>query len=277
MTYTPPKYKLIRFTDVTVQRGHKYRYRVRVQLNDPNHPDGINMLPPSLASLHGDVQKRIKALDAEDAKRPKDQTGLPYRRYWVWSPWSDPSPVAELPPPERILASKVTPTRYQKIRNADVPILEPTVDAFAVQFDPAKIADVPAQHDKVSRGSVLNFVQDTKVIHPVLKTPVELQKYSINTNAMVADIMGGETMRPVATGTASNPALTALGEILVVDSHGNLHVQNEAQDIENIRRFTVPKEDPNKAKEVAGDEAGLTGEYAAPGGRRPRRGSAGCF
>jgi hypothetical protein len=266
----------VRFTDTTVERGRKYRYRIRVRLHDPNHPDLITLPPPSAASLHGDVQKRVKALDEADAKKPKDQTtGLPARTYWVFSPWSEPSPIAELPAAGRILASKVTPTRYQRIGKVDVPILEPQADAVAIAFDPTKVADIAAQHDKVTRGAVLNFVQDTKVIHPVLKMPVELKKYPINTDAMVADIMGGESIRPVASGMAVQ-ALSALGEMLVFDANGNLHVQNEGQDVENVRRFTVPKEDP-AAK--AAREAALSGDTGAEG--RPVRGrranNAGCF
>jgi hypothetical protein len=38
MNFTPPKYKLIRFTDLRVTPGRKYRYRVRMYVHDPNHP-----------------------------------------------------------------------------------------------------------------------------------------------------------------------------------------------------------------------------------------------
>src|SRR5204862_2419415 len=86
--YTPPKHKLIRFTDTTVELGRKYRYRVRVRLNDPNHPRG-DLLPPSLASLDEKVRTRIKEIDAADATKPKDANGIPYRTYWIDSPWSE--------------------------------------------------------------------------------------------------------------------------------------------------------------------------------------------
>ena len=41
----PPKYKLIRFTDVNVEAGHRYRYRVKVLLHDPNHPGPDTLRP----------------------------------------------------------------------------------------------------------------------------------------------------------------------------------------------------------------------------------------
>ena len=77
-TYTPPKYQLIRFIDTHVERGHKYRYRIRVYLHDPNHPDTTTYYVPSAASLSGEVRKRVKALDDADAAKGKRQDGSPH-------------------------------------------------------------------------------------------------------------------------------------------------------------------------------------------------------
>jgi hypothetical protein len=273
--YTPPKYKLIRFTDTYVERGKKYRYRIRVFLADPNHPL-IGITPPSSASLHPDVQKRVKELDVKDAEETKKR-GYVWRTYWITSPWSEPSPVAELPSPARVFAVKVTPRSPQKVtingKPIDVPIADPTADAYTVVFDDRKIADVPAESDKITRGSVLNYeVKETHVIHPVTKDPVKLEKYNIHSDLVVADLMGGERLPTVDTKSLTTP-FTALGEMLVVDAEGRLHVHNESQDIEGVRRFTVVKEDPNKPKPPADTgEAGVTGD--AP---RGRKGRPGCF
>src|SRR5207244_9783602 len=97
---------LVRFTDTNnLERGKKYRYRIRLFLQDPNHP-AVGIVPPSSASLHPDVQKRIKQLDASDTDETKKR-GYTWRTVWVMSPWSEPSPVAELPSPARVLAVKV--------------------------------------------------------------------------------------------------------------------------------------------------------------------------
>jgi hypothetical protein len=275
--YTPPKYKLVRFTDTSVKRGQKYRYRIRLFVSDPNHP-AIGINPPSSASLNSDVQKRVKALDDADAKRAAE-TKKPYRTFWIMSPWSEPSPVAELPSPARVFAVKVKPAAPQKVminnKPIDVPIAEPTADAYTVVFDDRKVADVPAENEKITRGSVLNFeVKETHVIHPVTKEPVKLEKYNVYSDLVVADIMGGERIPTVDTKSLTTP-FTALGEMLVMDAEGRLHVQNEAQDIENIRRFTVVKEDPTKPKQPmdTGDTAGGLNE----GTPRGRRGRPGCF
>src|SRR5439155_14731647 len=89
----------------TVELGRKYRYRVQVRLNDPNHPRG-DLLPPSLASLDEKVRTRVREIDAADAAKPKLADGQIQRTYWRDSPWSEPSPVAELPSPTRVFAVK---------------------------------------------------------------------------------------------------------------------------------------------------------------------------
>jgi len=274
--YVPPKYKMIRFTDTSVQPGHKYRYRLQVVLNDPNHP-GYMMPSPSSASLHEDVRKRIKPLDDADMQAAKaaGQTLLPGQApqrnvYYVESPWSEPTDVVELPWPGRVFASKVTPARRGG---------EPRADALAVAWDPTKVADVAVeQKDKVFRGSLLNFkMKDIKVIHPVDKRVVTLpEEYSVYTNLLVADMMGGERL-PQIDSTINPEPLTAPGELLIFDPQGNMRVQNEADDIEGFRRFTVQKEDPKAA--AAATAASDGGDLGTPDGRtrrQPVRRGTGC-
>ncbi|HEY2412162.1 MAG TPA: hypothetical protein VGI40_07965 [Pirellulaceae bacterium] len=272
-TSTPPKYQLIRFTDVNVKPGRKYRYRTRVMVHDPNHPM-LGVTPPTNASLAETARKRVKEIDTSDAARPKDkQTGLAYRTYWLWTPWSEPSPIAEVPHGERVFAGKVTQRMLMRLKNVDVTD-EPAATALAVVFAQDKVADVPGEIANARRGYVLNVALDgksvdkdkiPKVIHPVTKEVVDLDKYNIVTNAMVADIMGGEQIRPIVTTTASQ-TLTNIGEMLIMDANGKLHVQNEADDILQFRRYTVPKEEKPKKKEKDDTAGGLEGG-------RPRRGS----
>jgi len=165
-----------------------------------------------------------------------------------------------------------------RVKEKDVPN-EPTATALAVVFAHDKVADVPGELTNVGRGYVLNFSLDGKavenekkprVIHPVTKEIIDLDKYNIVTNAMIADIMGGEQIRPIVTGSASQ-SLTNIGEMLIMDASGKLHVQNEADDIVQFRRNTIPKEE--KTKKAATDTVGGEGGTPVPGGGRPRRGS----
>lgn len=286
MVYTPPKSKMIRFTDMNVEPGRKYRYRLQVLLNDPNHPYPT-MIAPSAASLSEVVRKRIKPLDDVDLKNAKNvKPGQPQLApgqaplrsvYWVESPWSEPSDVVELPTPGRVYASKVTPGSRGN---------EPKADALAVGFDPVKVADIPIEQEgKVFRGSVLNYkAKELKVIHPVTKQVMTLtDDYSVSTNLLVADMMGGEKL-PLTDRNVNSEPLTAPGELLVLDPQGNLHVRNEVDGIEGYRRYTVQKEDPKAAAAASsaldGGTAGLDGGSADGGGRgtrRPVRRGTGCF
>jgi hypothetical protein len=236
----PPKYKLIRFTDTKVEPGKLYRYRVRVLLNDPNNPDP-RMAAPPMASLDEKVRERIRNLQAEDAKK-----GENYKTFWIESPWSEPSPVAKIPTNREYYAGQVTPPVLAPIVEGKPRVSNnnPKANVLAKVWEPTKIVDVPVEIE-VTRGAVLNVVPDVvKVIHPVQRRVVEIEKLPVRTNAIVADIQGGETIPPLER-KAEN-ALKAPGEVLVVDPAGKIFVQNEADDIEAFRRYLPPKEDPNK-------------------------------
>ena len=283
----PPKYKLIRMTDTTVKSGVKYCYRVRVWLQDPNHPATImGFISPSLASLHGDVQKRIKEVEA-NAKAGKLPN--PQLAHIVMSDWSAPSTPAELPSVNRYYAISMPAPKAQTLikERPQVPTDQPKAEAVAVTWDHAKVVDVPAEVT-VYRGSVLAFVPDPKadplkdpkaelkVIHPVTKEIVPLPKYGFSTGAIVADIQGGEPISPL---DKANPnQIFAPCEMLVIDSKGGLHVLNEVDDIEYVRRFTYPKApDPATTSSpdggFPGGEAGFDPLGSSDGGPtgRPRR------
>jgi hypothetical protein len=288
----PPKYKLIRMTDTKVQSGKKYSYRVRVWLHDPNHPaTQIGFIAPSLASLHGDVQKRIKEVEADlKSGKIKDKNLANV----VLSDWSAPSAPAELPPVNRFYAMSMPAPKAQTLvkDRPQVPTDQPKAEAVAVTWDHTKVVDVPSELT-VFRGSVLAFVPDPKadplkdpkselkVIHPVTKQVVPMPKYGFTTSAIVADIQGGEPISPL---DKANPnTIFAPCEMLVVDAKGGLHVLNEVDDIENVRRFTFPKPpDPSTMGTpdggFPGGEAGGYDPLGSPdggpgpgGGRQPRR------
>jgi hypothetical protein len=92
---------------------------------------------------------------------------------------------------------------------------------------------------------------------------------------------GGEVVPPVDK--KNDKPLKSPGELLVFDAEGNLHVQNETDDIEAYRRYTIPKPqmmdpatDPNNPYGSPGSEGSdLLSDPASGGGRqrRPRGGS----
>lgn len=265
-TVAPPKFKLIRFTDTEVKSGRKYSYRLRVWLHDPNHPTA-GMAPPSIASLDGAVQKRIKAVD-EEVRTNKRK---PQYASVVMSDWSTPSAPVELPATSRFFAVKtIAPTMREVVPGK--PVLandQPKAETLVVGWDGMKVVDVPGEIT-VQRGSMLNFTQDVKVIHPATKVLIDLPKHPVATGAIVADMLGGELIPPLEKGSPN--AVNAPGELLIIDASGKLHVRNEVDDIENIRRYGIPKPVPVTTP----NDGGLGGEQPSydplgtPDGPRPK-------
>ena len=237
---TPPKYKLIRMTDTdkAIQPGRKYSYRVRVWLHDPNNP-ALPAIPPSLASLDNNVQKRISEVKAEvkAGKRKPQYASV------LMTDWSQPSAPVSLPSTDRFLAVSAAPPKAP-LALPQRPLVwadQPKADALVVAFDKSKVCDVPVE-TSVYRGTWLNMTQDVKVIHPVTKTLIDVEKHPVRTYGLVADLLGGE---PIPTLDKGSPnTVWAPAEMVVLDASGRLRVQNEVDDIENIRRFGIPKAPP---------------------------------
>lgn len=267
------KYKLIRFVDQTVEQGRQYRYRVKVYVEDPNYPSDLYEIP-SLAGLHDDAKVRVRDLEAKDAK---SKTGR--KSTALSSEYSPASDVVTLPPAEWFYAGKVEPESTGPLAGGGgmkyLTFKTQTATALVVVQDDKKAVDVPAKWE-LYKGSAINFtLPEVEVIHPAFGDKRKIEKYSFQTNAVVADMRGGEEI-PIVTG-AHNYPLKAPGEILFVDSAGHMHVQDEVDDIEYFHRFIGPEEDESTKKKKtdsdAGDEGfegmmGMPGMPGAPGGTK---------
>jgi|GEM_PF-1251691 hypothetical protein len=266
MTIAPPKFKLVRFTDTHVEPGKYYRYKVKVQLHDPNHP-WMTYAPPTLASLDEKVQKRIKALDEQDAKSKTPNT----RTFWVESDWSQPSDVVTLPSRSSFYAGTVDQPGMAEIvpGKPRVANSQPSVKVLTSVWDPVKVADFPAE-ELAYRGSVLNFSKDAKVIHPLNHDVVDFKEYKFQTGAIIGDLAGGDSIPKRNKSNAADP-LKAPGELVVIDEHGQLRVRHETDDIEEFRRRLVPPEPKTPTPAEGAEGYGSYGEtpgYGPPGAMR---------
>ena len=244
------KYKLIRFIDLTVEPGHKYRYQVQVLLDDPNNPELSE--PPKPAALATEVSTRVN--------KDPDKT-------WLESPWSAPSDVVSLTSTQWFYAGKVTPDSGKEEVKGTRPVRqrEAAATALAVVHDATKGVDVPVVFDvidqkdlRVIRGSTLNFKTDAEVVHPIAGDFRKLKDYVLQTDAVVADILGGDDIQTLDS-KVREEKMTVPGELLIIDADGNLLVQDESEDVEEFRRFVRPQEDKPKAGAAE----------AAPGGFAP--------
>jgi hypothetical protein len=257
------KYKLVRFVDQKIEKGHKYRYRIRVLVEDPNYPSDLYETP-SLAGLDPDAQTRVRGLEAVDAKSGKATRSV--NRSSGWSPASE---IATSPPAEWFYAGSVEPESVgslagsEGIKYINFMRLASTKSLVVVQDD-KKAVDVPAKWE-LFKGSAVNFTvqEGVDVIHAALGEKRKLEKYSFQTNAVVADMRGGEEI-PVVTGEHSTN-MKAPGEILFVDAQGNMHVRDEVDDIEYFHRFIGPEE-PKETTKKKPDEGASSFEGMMQGG-----------
>lgn len=224
------KYKLIRVTDFSVEPGRKYRYRLKLVLDDPNNSQIF--AAPRPAALDPEVQTRISA------DRGKN------RYYLAGKDWSAPSDVVSLPAEHWFYAGKVDSDSGQVLVKDTRPVRrEPTAKIVAIVHDREKGADVPLEQE-VRPGSTINLKAEVNVIHPIQGMIHNFKDYALRTDAFVADILGGEVI-PNIHKDRSGDKMTVPGEILMIDSDGNLFVQDEAEDVEDFRRY-VPPEEPKK-------------------------------
>jgi len=257
------KYKLVRFVDQKIEKGHKYRYRIKVYVEDPNYPSDL-YTAPSLAGLDPEAQTRVRTLEGIDGKSGKGKVSVN-----LSSDWSPASEVVTLPPAEWFYAGSVEPETMGPLAGGEgikyLNFARPQGGkALVVVQDDKKAVDVPAKWE-LFKGSAVNFtLPEVSVIHPALGEKRKVEKYSFQTNAVVADMRGGEDI-PVVTGEHSNN-MKAPGEVLFVDAQGNMHVRDEVDDIEYFHRFIGPEEPKEKTKKKPDDAGTPSFDGMLPGG-----------
>jgi hypothetical protein len=211
-------YRLFRFFDFNVEPGKRYVYRVQLALKNPNEG------------------KKASWLEKPELAKGK----------YVFTKWSDPSPVISVPRDSRILLASVKPPRGSADAGAEI---------LATSW--LKKNGSEAHKDfSVGRGQVANY----------LDQPVGDNKVSFRTEMAIVDIRGGEKLPGRA-----RKALTVPGQILVLEPDGTLVVRNELDDLPACDALT---------KTAAPEEEGPPGPGPTPGGNAldmleggpPRRG-----
>jgi hypothetical protein len=243
----PAEYALVRFFDMTAEKGHKYRYRVAVFLEDPNHPQMAGM-EPNERNLDDSVKTRLSSVIKEEKEKNT-------RTYWVRTDWSSPSDVVSVSPDPIALAGKIDNYRPTAIPNSTqtLPPNEPKGTVMSVVWDDARAVDVPGSLD-VNRGTVLNFKSNADVIHPVTLRYKTLENFDFRTDNCVVDMRGGEDL----PGSDKEP-LGALGEYLVLTASGELEVRDELQDYDAFQLHMPPESPATPTTGYPGMEGGPPG------------------
>jgi hypothetical protein len=242
---------LLRFFDFSVEPGKKYKYRVRLVLNDPNMGPGIekSMLAPP-------VQDRLAKI--AQAARASNKSIPPIR--WA-EDWSAPSRTVGIPIAGGVKLAEARPPAAGRV--SDEPIAKLLVESFEVDAGGNAI-QAEALRD-FRRGEVANFVEkDQKYLGPGGIWTDELESFNFFTGMTVVDMSGGETLGKDATAPA---------RVLIMDPAGELHIRSEMDDQEAVNYHKlIFEEDKRRDREGEGERApygGAGGEYGGySGGRR---------
>jgi hypothetical protein len=253
-----PDVQLFRFIDFNVESGKSYRYRVQLMLENPNHD-----VPPEFLE--------------------KEELG---NEQYVSTEFSDPSGVASVPLDSRLLAVAVKSSLNLMV--------EPIAQVMSIHFDRETGEELAAEHDRVFRGQVGNFLQvpveapepkKARAEMPAMmgsggmeemmysgggpggrqprerqprrraEPEEEVEKVDHLTEQTVLDMWGGQRL------PGRDRDLTEPGMLLLLDSLGQLTVRSELDDLEEYKIHQVseaaaPKSMDEQMMEGAGSEYG---------------------
>jgi hypothetical protein len=196
-------HKLLRVFDYSVQPNGRYRYRVKLELKNPNF--GVN---------------------AKFLKNPA--APLNNQEFRTSEKWSDPTEVVAIPSGYEVLAGGVEAKSYEPAANLLVTALN-------------RDDGIPAStKTKTYRASLANK-KESKVLatHPATNKVIELDDVDFNSGFVVVDIYGGKN---VSLPKRRESPFAAPGEVLLLDAHGNLTVHNDLEDHDQFLTREPPEE-----------------------------------
>ncbi len=256
------KYYLLRYSDVDVEPGKYYRYRVRVVYEDPNKPQ-FETFGTRPAAMDESVLER---LHEEQLEREKEGNKDPFN--FRFTDWSEPTPAAKVVEGNYAFAGQTTKSYAnfaQRIPGLKLRFFggaEPAVQMIPVAYDATYGCDVyPAAAVEASRGAVLDVGSTgvkKKIIHPISREAKELNDYPYNTGITVVDILGGET---TALKSGEVEALLAPVDVMLVDQSGRVMVRTDMGDDQDFHKF-VEREEAKRRRDPSGGMGGPGG----PGG-----------
>lgn len=214
-------HRLLRVFDYSVRPGKKYRYRIKLGLNNPNF--GVH----------------AKYLKAPGAPENQQSTRLAKE-------WTEPTPVITVPEGYGVLAGSVEASR------------DPWAKLLLTAIKPDGV--VAAAEVRVQRGSVANKREKVEAIDPRDGMRQPATEVDFKTRMVVVDVFGGRMVSGPKRRLES--PIYAPGEVLLLDSAGNLIVHNDMEDLDDYEYRMPPKpeekveEDKDKPAKKDGKKGG---------------------
>ncbi len=207
----PAPFRLLRVFDYTVERGNRYRYRIKLLLANPNY----------------NVPARyLKNPD----KRPKDLQG----EYVVTPEWSEPTEIVTIPNGSDVLAGGVKGGSRPDLVRAKV---------LLTSIDPETGIEASVEKD-LERGALANALEtDVKARDPRGQSTIDIAKVRFQSDMVVLDIYGGRTLG------RRGSTLVSPGDVLLLDAKGNLTVHSELDDLADYESAKPPEEEQDRSDE----------------------------
>lgn len=230
-------YYLLRFFDFSVEPGKKYKYHVKLVIQDPNFGMDQKILDPAVLDRQAKEAQTAKAANKE-------------KPFFIVGKWSDPSPAVGIPMAGnvRLAETKIPPP--EKVN--DEPVVKLLVEAFDVDDN-----GVPIQGSKkmdFRRGYVANTIGDAN--YQPDPTMADIQpNFKFFTGMTLLDVDGGAKL---------GKDMTYPARILLMGPAGELYIRNDIDDKPYVDSYHKIFEE-NTDKRSLGPE----GPPGSAGSRRP--------
>lgn len=185
---------MLRFFDLTVQPGKRYKYRVQLILSDPNY------------------QKPREQLDQTVSNRT--------RKPVIFTDWSEPSMTIAVPQAGivRVAESKSPRTGYYTEPEATMLVESFSVDERGNAMQGS--IELPATR----RGAVMNYLGTVEVLVEQGRFIDKIDNFAIDTGVVVLDLSGGRTTDGFSR---EKPEPT---HALLMDATGRMYLRDELDD-----------------------------------------------
>jgi hypothetical protein len=233
---------LLRFFDFSVEPGKKYKYRVRLVLEDPNQGEHV-----VATTLDGKVLDRLR----ESAKGRKDNRPLSFR----YADWSEPSPTVGIPLSGSVRLAEA------KVKNEKLFNDEPSATLLVQSFDVDEKGNAiqGAKKKELRRGFVANSIEETEYMGPGNEWIDTDESFKFLTGITVVDVRGGERL---------TKEVQAPSRVLLLDPAGELYIRDELDDENEVKLHDALFAKPDPRRE---GEYGVFGPGRGVGGPRGER------
>lgn len=195
-------FQMVRFFDFTVAPGKRYRYRVRLVLQDVNDAVDQRYLAREVIERRDELKRSMRRVRLAE--------------------WSEPSPVITVPMAGDVFVDAVKPP------SAKVAGAEGSIDLLVQSFalDEEQRAIRVALEQSFRRGAVMNMTKDAEFVDPTGQWIDEIDSFQFRTGITLVDYDGGQSI---------SRDFSAPGRVLLMSAGGELFIRNELDDAEAIR------------------------------------------